>query len=85
MDDLMPRNGHGRGGAASDAAVGGGSGGADGADPATPADPPGAGDPTANGAQRADGQDRRPVVVSPSSSSPSSLPSGRQQSADTRG
>jgi probable phosphoglycerate mutase len=85
MDDLMPHNGHGRGGAASDAAVGGGSGGADGADPATPAGPPGAGGPTANGAQRADGQDRRPVVVSPSSSSPSSLPSGRQQSADTRG
>ena len=66
MDDLMPRNGHGSGGASSDAAVGGGSGGSDGAD-------------------SANGSDRRPVVVSPSGPSPSSPPSGRQQSADTRG
>jgi probable phosphomutase (TIGR03848 family) len=80
VDDLMPRgDGPGHGAAHSDAAVGGGSGGAD---PATPAVSRESGEPAVNGAHHADGPDRRPGVVTPSSPSASS---GRQPSADTRG
>jgi hypothetical protein len=82
VQDLMPRaEGHGRdpagaGRAQSDAAVGGGTGGADDAGPSE------SGGPSANGTQRADGENRQPDLVTPSSPS---APSGRQQSAVTRG
>jgi probable phosphomutase (TIGR03848 family) len=82
VEDLMPRaGGHGRGAAVagraqSDAAVGGGTGGAD------QAGPPGSGGPSAHDTQHADGENRQPDLVTPSSPS---APSGRQQSAVTRG
>jgi probable phosphoglycerate mutase len=80
VEDLMSRA-HGRGPAMagraqSDAAVGGGTGGAD------HPGPPGSGASSANGTQYADGENRQPDLVTPSSPS---APSGRQQSAVTRG